>query len=143
VVNIAVIVALALSAAAQAKHTHDGGPFSPQGQRTSGTVSAPYQQLFLVPGIPPTVKGQAKAQEEALRAAQKRLVHHGRSSLFEEGPCGMPVIVARPEVDPKIDRDPSGIRERVGKNPRHRAPAPLRQEVTNASSGYSAESRST
>jgi hypothetical protein len=102
VVNIAVIVALALSAAAQAKHTHDGGPFSPQGQRTSGTVSAPYQQLFLVPGIPPTVKGQAKAQEEALRAAQKRLVHHGRSSLFEEGPCGMPVIVARPEVDPKM-----------------------------------------
>ena len=100
--NIAVIVALALSAAAQAKHTHDGGPFIPQGQSTPGAVSTPYRQLFLVSAIPQTVKDQTKEQAEALRAARARMVHHSRPSLFEEGPCGMPVIVARPEVDPKM-----------------------------------------
>ena len=92
--NIVTVIAAALMAT-QSIHS-PGRPLAGQPAKPSAAMSGPYQKLFRVD--PPKASGPIQ-----VRVAEPRL---GRviemGPRFERGGCNMPIIVARPEVDPKM-----------------------------------------
>ena len=95
-INLAVILAVAF-VAAQAKHTPER-PFVGHSPNPSTAMSGPYQSLFRVELPKPSTPTQVQVAEPTTR--------YGRAiemtPRFERGGCNMPIIVARPEVDPRM-----------------------------------------
>lgn len=91
--NLAVILAVALIAA-QAKHTHErrliGQPAQP-----STAMSGPYRTLFRVEV--PEASTPIRVQPDPNKVHARVIDMTPRA---ERGGCNMPIIVARPEVDP-------------------------------------------
>jgi hypothetical protein len=93
--NVVLVVAITLAAAGQAKHTHANLLGNPEPSPLVPT-SGPYQRLFLVPPIPPVGKGHV----QVIPHGDARVID--MSPRVERGPCGMPIVAARPEMDPKM-----------------------------------------
>lgn len=94
--NFALVVAMFVAAAAQAKHTPEERLLAPQAPNPSTAMSGPYQKLFRVKPIeisePVRGVGQLEVHPRVIDVTPR----------VERGGCNMPIVVARPEIDQKM-----------------------------------------
>jgi hypothetical protein len=106
VLNLAVVLAVAL-VAAQAKHTHER-PFVGQPPNPSTAMSGPYQTLFRIQ--PPKALGTIQVPAADPTSTHARVID--MTPRLERGGCNMPIIAARPDLDPRmIVTVPEEVRE--------------------------------
>ena len=96
--NVAVVLAVALIAA-QANHTHER-PLVGGAPEASIAMSGPYQTLFRVeaPKIPVAQVLPVPVTDPKQMLGQV----FEMAPRFQRGGCNMPVVAARPEMDPKM-----------------------------------------